>query len=373
MALTLVKDNIAPDGIAEGWNDLYGRDRQISVALKETSMPLKLPYMIAGFLVLLAGSYLLWNGSEDRPVPPGIVSGNGRLEAVQIDVSTKIAGRIAKVLKAEGALVRPDDVLAHIDSAELQAKLRRAEAEVASAQSQVAQANAQVIQVQAQLELAERELNRAKRLVDQGHTSQEVYDTRLSNRDVARANLAATKALVVSRERSVDAARAAKAELDSQLADTLIRAPTTGRVLYRLTEPGEVLPSGGKVMTLVNLTDVYMEIFLPAADAHRLAIGSAARIVIDGTDFAVPAKVTFVSPQAQFTPKQVETKSEREKLMFRVKVRVPPQLVERHIDLVKTGIRGVAFVRPGLEPPAWPAWLEKRFEPPGKPGSEAAK
>ena len=76
-------------------------------------------------------------------------------------------------------------------------------------------------------------------------------------------------------------------------------------------------------MTLVNLQDVYMEIFLPAAAAHRLAIGSEARIVIDGADFAVPAKVTFVSPKAQFTPKQVETADEREKLMFRVKVRVP--------------------------------------------------
>lgn len=126
-----------------------------------------------------------------------------------------------------------------------------------------------------------------------------------------------------------------------------------------------MLTPGGKVITLVDFGDIYMTIFLPAAAAHRLAIGSDARIVIDGADFAVPAKVTFVSPQAQFTPKQVETQSEREKLVFRVKVRVPPELVEKHVDFVKTGIRGVAYVRPGTDPPAWPDWLEKRFTPPG--------
>jgi len=323
----------------------------------------KLAYLVVGFIVLALGGYIFYESGDGQTVPEGIVQGNGRLEAVQIDVSTKIPGRVEQVHRSEGDLVRPEDELARIDSAELRAKLERAKAEVASARSQVAQANAIVIQVEAQLKLTEQELARAKKLVAQGHTSQEVYDTRVSNRDVAKANLAAAEAQVVSRERGVDAALAAQAELETQIKDTVIVSPTVGRVLYQLAQAGEVLPAGGKVMTLVNLTDVYMEIFLPAGVAHRLAIGSEARIVIDGADFAVPANVTFVSPQAQFTPKQVETQNEREKLMFRVKVRVPPELVEKHIDLVKTGIRGVAYVRPGLTPPDWPAWLEKRFVP----------
>ena len=321
--------------------------------------------------VVLLGMLFLLGSGDGRDVPDGIVHGNGRIEAVQIDVSTKIGGRVAHVFKAEGDLVAPNEKLAEIDSAQLRAQLLRAEAEIASARSQVAQAQAQVDQVEAQLKLAQRELARAKKLVGQGHTSQEVFDTRLSQRDVATANLAAAKAIVVSRERGVDAALAAKAELQTQIDDTELVSPTVGRVLYRLTEPGEVLAAGGKVVTLVNLADVYMEIFLPAATAHRLAIGSEARIVIDGADFAVPAKVTFVSPQAQFTPKQVETRDEREKLMFRVKVRVPTALVQEHIDFVKTGIRGVAYVRPGVDPPAWPAWLEKRFQPPARPAEGA--
>jgi HlyD family secretion protein len=315
--------------------------------------------------------YLLFGSGDDRQLPDGIVVGNGRIEAVQVDIASKIPGRVNAVLVQEGDLVKPGEPLARIDSAQLKAQLQRAIAEIASAQSQVAQAEAQIAQSTAQLKLSERELERASSLLKKGHTSQENYDTRLSQRDVAKANLTASGAALVSRQRGVDAAQAVKAEIESQISDCELASPLLGRVLYRLAEPGEVVQSGGKVMTLVNLQDVYMEIFLPSVAAHRLAIGSEARIVIDGADFSVPAKVTFVSPKAQFTPKQVETADEREKLMFRVKVRVPTELVEKHIDFVKTGIRGVAYVRPGLSPPPWPDWLEKRFKPPVRqaPGS----
>lgn len=329
-------------------------------------MQLDIRFIVAGLGLAGLLSFLLFRDGNQHPLPEGIVSGNGRIEATEVDIATKLPGRIESVAVHEGDLVRPGELLATIDSAQLRAQRLKAEADIASAESQVAQVEAQILQYKAQLELAEQELGRTHKLLEKGHTSQESYDTRLSQRDVAKANLAASRALLVSRQRGVDAARAVKAEIDSQIDDCRLISPNVGRVLYRLVEPGEVLPAGGKVMTLVNLSEIYMEIFLPANDAYRLAIGSEARIVIDGTNFAVPANVTFVSPKAQFTPKQVETSSEREKLMFRVKVRVPEQLVEKHIDFVKTGIRGVAYVRPGISPPPWPAWLEKRFEPPAK-------
>ncbi len=329
---------------------------------------MQLSFRIFAVIAALAGvaAYVILNGADSKPVPDGIVFGNGRLEAVEVDIETKIAGRVDKIMVREGDLVKEGEHLARIDSAQLRAQLLRAEAEIASAQSLVAQAQAQITQTEAQLRLAERELERASALVERGHTSQETYDTKLSQRDVAKATLDASKATLISRERNVDAAVAAKQEVETQISDCELLSPTLGRVLYRLTEPGEVLTSGGKVLTLINLDEVYMEIFLPALEAHRLAIGSEARIVIDGTDFAIPANVIFVSPQAQFTPKQVETASEREKLMFRIKVRVPTELVKRHIEFVKTGIRGVAYVRPGIDPPDWPDWLQKRFTPPEK-------
>jgi len=324
--------------------------------------------LIVGALALVAAAaYLIFAGNDANSIPNGIAFGNGRIEAVQVDISTRIAGRVKEVSAKEGDLVQAGRAVAQIESAQLRAQRLRAKADVASAESQVAAAEAAIAQAQAQLILAEQELKRTAGLVSKGISSKETYDTRFSNRDVAKANLAAAKATLVSRQRNVEAAAAGAQEIQTQIDDTTLTSPTFGRVLYRLAEPGEVLSTGGKVLTLVNLTDVYMEIFLPAAQAHRVSIGSEARIKLDILEFAVPAKVSFVSPESQFTPKQVETPSERAKLMFRVKVRVPSELILKHIDRVKTGVRGFAYIRlrgPGGEALSdWPEFLKKL--PPG--------
>ena len=132
-----------------------------------------------------------------------------------------------------------------------------------------------------------------------------------------------------------------------------------------MANPGEVLGAGGKVLTIVDLSQVYMEIFVPAEQARQIPLGSQARIQFDTNDFAIPAKVSFVSPDAQFTPKQVETRSERDKLVFRVRLRIPQSLIDRHVEQVKTGVRGTGFVRLEPNPPEWPHDLQKRF--PGDP------
>ena len=136
---------------------------------------------------------------------------------------------------------------------------------------------------------------------------------------------------------------------------------TDGGTGYRLAEPGEVLPAGGKVLTLLDLTDVYMTIFLPTSQVGRVNLGAEARIIFDAApEYVVPASVSFVAPRAQFTPKEVETHSEREKLMFRVKVRIAPELLQQHIEKVKTGVPGVAYVR--LDPAAeWPQQLRVKL------------
>ncbi len=318
---------------------------------------------IAASIVAVAvvfGGYFYWQDQLNSRLPDGIAFGNGRIEAVQVDISTKIAGRVQEIFANEGDLVQSGQKVAIIDTAQLKAQHLKAQADIASAVSEVAAAEASIAQAKAQLKLTEQELERASRLVAQGHTSKETYDTRVSNRDVAEANLKAAEAMLVSRQRSVDAASAVAQEIKTQIDDGLLVSPMIGRVLYRLAEPGEVLGSGGKVLTLINLGDIYMEIFLPSAQAHRVSIGSEARIKIDILDFSIPAKVSFVSPESQFTPKQVETPSEREKLMFRIKVRVPQELVLKHINRVKTGVRGMAYIWLNSEvKPAWPEFLQK--------------
>ena len=335
-------------------NDAKASRRRISARV----LLILVIFMAAG----VGGGAWYWWQSQHGKVPEGLVSGNGRIESDQVDIAAKLAGRIREVLVQEGDLVTAGQILARIDTTELQAQRAKYAADVASEDASMLEAKATVTQRQAELILKKANLRRALKLVDAGAISQEDRDQAQSNHDSARAVLEAAQRIVTARERSVTAAQAMVDQIDAQIADTILLAPVRGRVLYRLANPGEVLSAGGKVLTIINLSEIYMEIYLPSEQAMRLPVGSQARIQFDGTDFAVPAKVSFVSPEAQFTPKQVETRSERDKLMFRVKLRIPPSLVERHIEQVKTGARGLGYVRLEPNPPKWPDNLQKRIQ-----------
>jgi len=114
-------------------------------------------------------------------------------------------------------------------------------------------------------------------------------------------------------------------------------------------------------LSLLDLLDVYMTIFLPAREAGRLSLGAQARIVLDAApEFVVPAYVSFVASEAQFTPKHVETEDERDRLMFRVKLQLPPDVLAEYAELVKTGLPGVAYV-PTTGDATWPDKLRIRL------------
>jgi HlyD family secretion protein len=225
-----------------------------------------------------------------------------------------------------------------------------------------------IAQRESELKLAGQELERALLLVEKGSVSRRTVEQREGAKEMAMAGVRAAKARLETNRKAVEAAIASAEQIRIRIDDCFLKAPMGGRVLYRLAEEGEVLGAGAKVLTVLDLSHVYMEIFLPAQDAARLAIGSEARIALDAfPGFALPAVVEFVSPEAQFTPKQVETLDEREKLMFRVKLRVPQRLVMRHINQVKTGIRGVGYVRTD-ERLEWPEFLRKPYG--GEPDQE---
>jgi len=309
--------------------------RKISTALVLVVLALFLGYAL--WKVLLA---------PDNLPPDGFARGNGRIEADLVDVSTRLAARVSNIAVREGDLVRPGDVLATMDTTELVAQQRRAQAAVASAEAAVAVANAGITQAEARLALSQSNLARAETLSKRGVVTREELDIRRMEAKVADSVLVAGHAEAVAKQRVVDAEEAALQEIEARIADSTLYATQAGRVLYRLAQPGEVLGSGGKVLTLVSLGDVYMEFFLPANAAPKVRLGDEARIVADiMPDMAIPAVVSFVAPQAQFTPKQVETLDERESLMFRVRVRIPPEMVATRLALVKTGVRGEAWVR----------------------------
>ncbi len=300
--------------------------------------------VIVALVVIAAIGWYVWDRNTGG-LPEGFATGNGRIEADQIDIATKVPGRIAEIRASEGELVQPGDVLAVMDTRELEAQLARARADTARAASQVEEIRALIAQRRAERALADEEFTRASRLAERGVNSQAVADQQKTRLATAEAALNAALAQLNTAERGVEAANALVVQYEAQVADATLTAPVLGRVLYRLAQPGEVLGGGGKVITLLDLSQVYMEMFLPADQAMRTGLGSEARIRLDSIPYAIPAYVSFVSPEAQFTPKQVETAAEREKLMFRVKVRLPQELVEAYIEQVKTGLRGVAYIR----------------------------
>ncbi|GMU04153.1 HlyD family secretion protein [Corallococcus caeni] len=298
-----------------------------------------------------------WKGKQSA-LPEGIVSGNGRLESKLADVAAKEPLRVKQILVNEGDLVKPGQVLVQLDTTTLESSLAEANANLAAMQEKMAVAQAGIVRQKSEIELATIEAERARRLVKQGAGSQRDVDVRTSQLETTRATLAEAEATLKTSKQEIEVARANAQTIQTRIADATLRSPVTGRVLYRLAEPGEVLAPGGPALTLVNLEDVYMEIFLPASEAARVRLGSEARLTVDfEPNRSIPGYVSFVSPEAQFTPKQVETKSEREKLVFRVKLQVPRELASRYVERIKTGIRGVGYVK--VDPSAeWPTRLQ---------------
>lgn len=335
------------------------------------------------------GAWQLWQSLQPAPLPPGISRGNGRIEAVEIDLAAKIPGRIAEILVNEGETVTAGQVLARMDTAGLVAQLREAEARLQRALIAIDTARAQVVQREAEhtaagavvaqrealLEAARRRLARTEELAARGNAPLQTLDDDRAAFEGARAALAAARAQVAAAEAAIGSARAqvvgAEAEAEAARAtiqriqvdidDSALRAPRPGRVQYRTAQPGEVIAAGGRVLNIVDITDVYMTFFLATADAGRLALGAEARIVLDAAPhLVIPASISLVADVAQFTPRTVETAEERLKLMFRVRARIDPALLREHANHVKTGLPGVAYVR--VDPAAaWPAHLQVRL------------
>ena len=302
-------------------------------------------------------AYYVWKQAHP-PLPVGISLGNGRIEADEIDIDTKYAGRVAELLVDIGDRVAPGQILARMDTRDIEQSLSKSEAQVRQAQRAVDEAQANLAQQQTQRTLAEQEIDRTRSLLKNGWTTQEIADQRQQQLDGAAAAFNAAQARVLVAQHALEAAEHDAGFYKVQIADNALVAPKAGRIQYRLTNIGEVLPAGGKVFTMLDLTYVYMDVYLPTLEAGKVKVGADARIVLDAyPDHPIPAKVSFVANQAQFTPKTVETQSERDKLMFRIRARIDPERLLAHADAVRSGLPGMAYIRwdPKVE---WPQALQ---------------
>ena len=349
------------------------------------SSPKKTVLIVAALAAVGVLAWYGWSHFMDTGPGEGFVSGNGRIEATEIDVAAKFAGRVTDIAVREGDFVTAGQTVASMQIDTLQAQREEAiaghqealhavvaaNAQISLRQSDVAAAQAQVAQRDAELDAARRRLARSDTLSKEGATSQQELDDDRARVRSAQAALAAGQAQVVAAQAAVAAARAQQtgtesrvaaaqatiSRIDADIADSALKAPRDGRVQVRVAQPGEVVGAGGRVLNLLDLSDVYMTFFVPEAVAGRVALGSEVRLVLDAAQgVVIPAKVSFVASQAQFTPKTVETASERQKLMFRVRAQIAPELLRQHLEQVKTGVPGVAWLK--LEPDAqWPATL----------------
>lgn len=334
---------------------------------------------------LLVGAWL-WQPWQANGPGAGFASGNGRIEATEIDIATRFGGRVEEILVREGEFVEAGQVLARMQIDTLRAQHREAlaaeqesryaiaaaKALVAQRRSDVAAQRAVVVQREAELDRARLRFERTQALAEKGSVSRQQLDDDSASTRSARAGLEAARAQVVALTAAVEAAlaqqvgaearlvavQASVARIAADIDDSELKAPRAGRVQFRVAQPGEVLGAGGRLMNLLDLSDVYMTFFLPEVEAGRLALGSEARIVLDAIpQYPIPASISFVASAAQFTPKTVETASERQKLMFRVRARIAPELLQDYLEYVKTGLPGVTWVKldSGAE---WPSNLK---------------
>ena len=297
-------------------------------------------------VVVVGGGIIAWLILSKPALPPGFAASNGRLEAKQVDIATKYQGRIAEVLADEGDMVDAGQIVARMDTQPLEAQLRNAEAKIREEEDNRRTAQADVVVKQAEFTYADKQYNRSKELVSRGAVSGQERDIDLARMEASRAALLGAKAQAVRTQNAIDAATAEAERLKAEIEDSTLKAPIRGRVQNRLAEPGEVLPAGGKVLALVDLSDVYMYLFLPEPIAGKVALGSQARIILDAApEYPIRAVVSYVSPEAQFTPKSVETAEERHNLTFRVKLQLDKTRLRQFEPYVKVGIPGMGYVR----------------------------
>ncbi|MBP6164098.1 MAG: efflux RND transporter periplasmic adaptor subunit [Aliarcobacter sp.] len=318
---------------------------------------LKKLIIILLLLVVLAAIYFYSFMNKQSNLPEGFASGNGRIETTQVDISSKLSGRLINIDSQEGDLVEKNQVLARLDIKELNTKLQEAIAYKQQAIENKNYALAIVEEKQSELSLAKKNYDRANSLYKTKSIPLAEFQKNETLLQTAQAVLSASKSQVISAQSTINATIAQIETIKVNIEDSKLYSPVKGRVLYKIAENGEIVANGGKVLVVLDLMNTYMIIFLPTSQAGLVDIGSEARIVLDAIpNIAIPAHVTFVSPLAQFTPKEIETQAEREKLMFRIKVKIDSNVLEKYFDRIKTGLPGVAYIKLDKNV-SWPDYL----------------
>jgi len=300
-------------------------------SMKRTLRTVAVPLLLAAAIGCKAGH------------DPSTIVASGHVEATRVRVSTKVAGRLESLKVAEGDKLADGQEIGRIDVVDLRIALQRAVAQrdqqaaelrlqlAGPRREDVAELTAQIKSVEIDLADANRNLERMQALLDRGSGTTKARDDAQARRDMAAAKLASMKEalarlLAGSRSEEKDAARARVAaaeaqiaQLEQQIKDAVIVSPLAGVVTEKIAEAGELMQTGSPLAEVTNLADAWLNVYLPEADLGRIRIGQDAEVTTDGGQKR-GGKVSFVASQAEFTPKNVQTKDERVKLVYKVKV-----------------------------------------------------
>jgi HlyD family secretion protein len=292
----------------------------------------------AGVVVLA----LTLGGCGGRSGSSSIVA-SGHVEATDVRISTKVAGRLERFAIEEGDAVKQGQELGAIDTTDLDLALRQAKADRRQAAAEldlrvagprkedIAEARAQVRALESDLDGARRDLERMQGLLDRGAGTTKGRDDAQVRRDTTAERLEAARQALArltagSRPEEIEAARAKVAAADARIAqleqpieDATVASPVAGVVTEKIAERGELLQVGSGLCVVTDLADAWLTIYVAEPDLGRIRIGQDADVRTDGGE-SRRGKVTFIASQAEFTPKNVQTRDERVKLVYRVKV-----------------------------------------------------
>jgi HlyD family secretion protein len=276
----------------------------------------------------------------------GTIRASGHIEATEIRLAAKVGGRLLEAPFDEGNTINAGDVVARLETvdAEHQLAQARANAEAADAQlrlllagsraEDLRRAEDQMAQAQAEFDAARRDLDRLSGLADRGSATEKSRDDAATRKEIAERAVAAARAqldkLVAGpRRQEIEAARAQRASaealvaaVEQQITDATVLAPTGGVVTTRVAEPGEILPPGATIAVLTDLARPWLTVWIDGPSLSQVILGQQVTVLIDGSDRVFEGTVSFISPVAEFTPKNVQTPDERAKLVFRVKVQL---------------------------------------------------
>lgn len=295
-----------------------------------------------GFWLLLGAVATVLSGCNVRT---GVMpDGSGTIECTQVQLAPQVGGRLLQLPPQEGASVRRGEIVAQIDPAdyilrrnETTALLAQAEAQLAlvragSRDEDVRRAREQVREAAAAAAASSNDLRRVAALFENGSATEKQRDdarfladrlaaaVAAAEQNLARLVAGSRKEEIRVAETQVEVLQARLALAEKAVRDCTLVSPVDGTVTTRSREEGDLVAAGSTLLTLSRLDDVWLAIYLPETRLAQVKLGQTVRVKIDGSDKRYDGRITFISPAAEFTPKDVQTPDQRAKLVYRVKV-----------------------------------------------------